>query len=182
MAVETRTEVTSAGIPVSPAPLQQRIYPTTAVSLGLLFARLPLGVYFIVAAISKLRMGIGTFASGASASLPDWSLAHKLPPNFVNTFLHSLPWIELAVGIFITVGFLTRVWGLVVSLLLISFMASMTGMSGSNLKLPFHPNLVLLGVSLAVLLCGPGRISVDGFLFGRKRKVVIREEYTERLP
>src|SRR5690348_11004704 len=101
MAIETRTEVTSAGIPGSPAPLPAPIYPTTSVSLGLLFARVPLGIYFILAAITKLRMGINEFATAASANLPDWSLAHKLPPNFTNTFLHSLPWVELGVGIFL---------------------------------------------------------------------------------
>lgn len=188
MAMETRTEVTGVGVTpttttgVVPPPL--RPLPTTAQSIGLLCARLPLGAFFIFAAVSKLRMGPSKFAEFATTHLPNWSIAHKLPPNFTNTFLNSLPWIELAAGIFLVVGLLGRVAGLVTSLLLISFMAGFTGISGhlaENVDLPFHPNLVLLGLALAVLFCGPGRLSVDGFLFGPRRKVVIREEYTERL-
>jgi putative oxidoreductase len=183
MAIETRTEVTGNS-PIDPTPLPARLYPTRAASIGLLFARLPLGAYFIVAGATKLKNGRAGFVEYASTHIPDWSLAKRLPPDFIHGFLNSLPWIELAVGILLVLGLLTRVAGLAVSLLLISFIVCFTGPSGQlaeTVKLPFQPNFVYLGSALAVLFCGPGRLSADGFLFGPRRKVVIREEYTERL-
>ena len=146
MAIETRTEVTGNS-PVVPTPLSGRLYPTRAASIDLLLARLPLGAYFIVAGATKLRNGRAGFVEYASTHIPDWSLAHKFPPNFTNGFLNALPWIELGVGVLIVVGLLTRVAGLAASLLLISFIAGFTGLSGQlheQVKLPFHPNLVYL--------------------------------------
>jgi hypothetical protein len=50
----------------------------------------------------------------------------------------------------------------------------------ADVKLPFHPNLVFLGTTLAVMLCGPGWISLDGLLFRPRRKVVMTEEINQR--
>lgn len=182
MAIETRTEVTG-NTPV-PTPLPGRLYPTRAASIGLLLARLPLGAYFIVTGATKLRNGRAAFVEHATSKIPDWSLARKFPPDFIHGFLNALPWIELGVGTLLVVGLLTRVGGLVASLLLLSIIVcftSATGHLGEGVDLPFHPNLVFLGTALAILFCGPGRFSVDDFLFARRRKVVLHEEYTERL-
>jgi uncharacterized membrane protein YphA (DoxX/SURF4 family) len=154
-----------------------------ATSLGLLCARIPLGAYFILAAIGKLNMGAEKFAN---AILP--KATNFLPEHLARPFLTYLPWVELTVGILLIIGLLTRVVATLMVLLLISF-TIYTGVSGAlspDVKLPFHPNLVYLvylvylGAALAIMLCGPGWISLDGLLFRPRRKVVMAEEINQR--
>jgi uncharacterized membrane protein YphA (DoxX/SURF4 family) len=148
-----------------------------ATSIGLLLARIPLGAYFILAAAAKLSMGVGNFVN---AMLP--SATKFLPEHLARMYLTYLPWVELSVGILLVVGLLTRVAATIIALLLISF-TLYTGVTATlvpDAKLPFHPNLVYVGTALALALCGPGRLSVDGFLFRPRRKVVVTEEVNQR--
>jgi uncharacterized membrane protein YphA (DoxX/SURF4 family) len=141
-----------------------------ATSLGLLFARIPLGSYFIFASAAKLRMGVDTFVN-----LQLQSAMKFLPEHLARTYLTYLPWVELSVGILLILGLLTRFVAAIMVLLLISFTLH-TGVSGTlapEVKLPFHPNLVYLGVALAVMLCGPGWLSLDGLIFRPRRRVVV---------
>jgi uncharacterized membrane protein YphA (DoxX/SURF4 family) len=92
-------------------------------------------------------------------------------------FLTSLPYAELVLGIMLIVGLLTRFTAAFLSLLLISFtigigMAATLGQLDPHVKLPFHPNIVYLGTALAIMLCGPGWLSVDRMLFRRRRRVL----------
>jgi len=141
---------------------------STSASLGLLLARIPLGAYFIVASVGKLHMGIDKFAQ---AHLPD--APKYLPEDLARRYLTALPWVELSVGILVIIGLLTRVSAGVMTLLLISFMMALgVTMPG----LPFHPNLVFLGTALAIMLCGPGWMSLDGLIFRPRRRVRLEEE------
>jgi uncharacterized membrane protein YphA (DoxX/SURF4 family) len=153
---------------------------STAASLGLLLARIPIGAYFILAAVPKLRMGVEAWAASAMPLAPKFLSEHT---NHV--FLTSLPWAELTIGILVILGLLTRVAALVMSLLLISFSVAL-GVSGTlaeSVKLPFHPNLVYLGTTLAIMLCGPGWLSLDGMLFRPRRRVaVVEEDVVNRRP
>src|SRR5258705_8016099 len=129
-----------------------------ATSLGLLCARIPLGAYFIFASVMKLKMGAENFAN---AMLPN--ATKFLPEHLARMYLTYLPWVELSVGILLIIGLLTRVVATIISLLLLSFTIH-TGVSATlapDAKLPFHPNLVYLGTALALMLCGPGWISID---------------------
>ncbi len=165
MALEDRTMTTPA------------IRQSMATSLGLLFARIPLGAYFILAAAAKLHMGPDNFAN---AMLP--AAMKFLPEHLARMYLTYLPWVELSVGILLIIGLLTRVVATIIVLLLISFTIH-TGVSATlapDAKLPFHPNLVYLGIALALMLCGPGWLSIDGFLFRPRRKVVVTEEINQR--
>jgi uncharacterized membrane protein YphA (DoxX/SURF4 family) len=148
-----------------------------ATSLGLLCARIPLGAYFIFASVMKLKMGPENFATNI---LP--RATNFIPEHLARPFLTYLPWVELTVGILLIFGLLSRVVATLMVLLLISF-TIYTGPSGTlapDVKLPFHPNLVYLGTALAIMLCGPGWISLDGLLFRPRRKVVIAEEINQR--
>jgi uncharacterized membrane protein YphA (DoxX/SURF4 family) len=148
-----------------------------ATSLGLLFARIPLGAYFIFASVAKLRMGVDNFAS---AMLP--SAMKFLPEHLARMYLTYLPWVELSVGILLILGLLTRFIAAIITLLLISFTlhAGVSGALSPDVKLPFHPNLVFLGTALAIMLCGPGWLSLDGLIFRPRRRVVVEEEINQR--
>ena len=148
-----------------------------ATSLGLLLARIPLGAYFIFASVMKLRMGVDNFVN---AMLP--SAMKFLPEHLARMYLSYLPWVELSIGILLILGLLTRVMAAIMTLLLISFTLH-TGVSGTlspDVKLPFHPYLVYLGLALAIMLCGPGWLSLDGLIFRPRRRVIVDEEINQR--
>ncbi|HEY7090522.1 MAG TPA: DoxX family protein [Tepidisphaeraceae bacterium] len=136
---------------------------TAAASLGLLCARVPMGVYFALAGLHKITGGIGKFVDGTIG------LATKvMPEQLGRAFLTALPFAELLVGISLVFGLLGRLGGLVGSLLLISFLIAATGVAPGSSGGPFHPNLVFLGVALLVLFAGPGKISLDNVIFKPK--------------
>ena len=149
--------------------------PSTAASVGLLCARIPLGLYFIFASAAKLKMGISTFAA---QTMP---VATKmLPQHLAEMFLNALPWVELSVGILLIIGLLTRVTAAVMVLMLISFTMIYFVGPLPKLPLPFNPNFVFLGTALALMLCGPGWLSLDGLIFRPRRRLIVTEEINQR--
>ena len=183
MAIETRTEVTGgSGLPVSTpaAVVPVRYYPTTAVSLGLFFLRVPLGAYFLLAGVGKFRGdGVAKFVESNLGKATYHMMGNE---GLAKTFLNAVPFAEIVLGAMLVVGLLTRFAGLLCSLLLVSFITAHTKFGTTTPSLQIHSNLIFLGASLAILLCGPGRLSVDNLIFGRRRKVTVTEQYTERLP
>ena len=189
MAIETRTDVHGFGDKVSTStPVAVRRIPTTAQSVGLLLARVPLGLYFVMAGFKKLYVdgkfdakgGMEAFVNHASTMIPSW-----VPSNFGQMYLKALPFTEMVLGGLLILGALTRLVSALMALMLISFIIALEGhLSGdlaSTVRLPFHPNGIYLGLALALVFCGGGRLSVDGLLFGRRRTVTITEKYTEPL-
>jgi uncharacterized membrane protein YphA (DoxX/SURF4 family) len=168
MAIETRREV-RGDEPVEPVPM--RVHPTAPASLGLLLLRLPVGAFFLLAGVMKFRMGVGNFVDSSLKSAQPYMSEHV-----GRMFLTALPYAEVALGALLILGLLTRFAGLVCTLLLISIMVSVTGVRQDQMP---HPNVVLLGATLALMLCGPGRISLDGLFFRPRRTVVVTREYTE---
>src|SRR4051794_5746314 len=90
------------------------VRPSPAASLGLLLARVPLGLYFILAAVHKFRDGVGSFVDKIMPTATKY-----MPEQWAHTFLTSLPYVEITVGTLLIVGLLTRVIGAVMSLMLI---------------------------------------------------------------
>jgi uncharacterized membrane protein YphA (DoxX/SURF4 family) len=146
-------------------------------SLGLLCARVPLGAYFIVASADKLKMGVSTFAT---KTMP--AAEKVLPHHLADLFLNALPWVELSVGILLIIGLLSRVAAGVMMLLLASFtLVYLIGALGPDrFPGPFHPNFVFLGTAVAIMLVGPGWMSLDGLVFRRRRRLVVTEEVNQR--
>ena len=168
MAIETRREV-RGDEPVEPVPM--RVHPTAPASLGLLLLRLPVGAFFLLAGVMKFRMGVGNFVGASLNSAKPYMSEHV-----GRLFLTALPYAEVALGALLILGLVARLAGLVSSLLLIGIMIAVTGVRQEQLP---HTTVVLLGATLAIMLCGPGRFSLDGLFFRPRRKVVVTKEYTE---
>jgi len=131
-----------------------------AQNFGLLMARLPMGILFFWQGLHKLnRTGPDDFVSSSLHYVPDC-----LPSWFGHNFLTVLPFVEMLVGLMIALGFLTRVGAFFASLLLISFIIAVTGLADADGKMPFHPNLIFLGVTLVLMSHGGGKCAIDGWL------------------
>jgi uncharacterized membrane protein YphA (DoxX/SURF4 family) len=187
MAIETRTDVHGAGGTSVPMPV--KCYPTLAQSIGLMLARLPVGVFFVVAGWRKffvdgkfnIKGGVDAFVNQSSGLVPSY-----VPPNLGHLYLTAVPYAEVVLGSLLVLGFLGRFVGALLSLMLISFMIAVephaSGHFSDTFNWPFNPSIIYLGVCLAIVFCGPGRLSIDGLMFGPRRTVTITERYTEPLP
>lgn len=127
-------------------------------NLGLLLVRLPVGALFIIAGFNKIKGGVGEFVKQAQGTIPSY-----LPDFLGKTYLYLLPAVELLVGRLIVLGLFSRTAGLVSSLIMISIMMAVTGIFDP--PKPFHANVIILGVTLLVLLTGPGGIALDNIRF-----------------
>jgi putative oxidoreductase len=142
--------------------MKNPLSPSTSTSLGLLLARLPVGLVFLIAGFNKIKGGVGEFVSKQLHSATGF-----MPEPLAKAFLGTLPFMELLVGITLLLGLFGRISGLVASLLLISFMIAVTGLKSTG-GLAFHYNVVLLGVTLLIALAGAGDCSLDALM--RKRR------------
>jgi len=139
-------------------------------SIGLLIGRLALGVYFAMAGWAKITVagGVSVFADqNMGAAL------ENLPEAFARPFLLCLPFVELVAGVALVLGLLTRVVGLLIAAMLVSFILGMTGLThlGGG---PFHENVVFLALALLFFFCGAGRYALDGRAAIKKARVEAR--------
>ena len=132
-----------------------------AVSLGLLLARLPMGLFFLIAGFTKLHGGVNAFVENTRGYVPNWA-----PSELGVRYLQLVPYLEVAVGAMLVLGLLTRLAGLIGALMVISYMIAVTGVRDA--QLPFHPNMIYLGVLLTLFFVGPGGLSLDGVLFAKR--------------
>lgn len=91
-------------------------------------ARILLGAVMIVAAYMKLRVSWLVFAG----SISQYNL---LPDTWLEPVAKTLPWFELALGVFLVAGILTRWAGLLNSLLLGLFFGVMVRSYAAGLKI-----------------------------------------------
>ena len=137
----------------------------TSAGLGLLAARVPMGMFFLIAGYGKFTGsgGVSGFVSQSRSGIPGW-----ISPQLGHYYLGAVPYLEVIVGAFLVLGLLTRLVGLIGALMITSFIIGATGIRGNGL--PFSPNLIYLGLLLLVFLVGPGKLSVDALLFGGRRR------------
>jgi uncharacterized membrane protein YphA (DoxX/SURF4 family) len=133
----------------------------TSAGLGLLAARVPLGVFLIVVGYWKFQAGVSQFASSNVGNVPSF-ISHEWGLHY----LQSVPYAEMAVGVMLILGLLTRLAGFIGAAMIISFTIGATGWKQPGL--PFHPNLIYIGLMLTVFLTGPGKMSLDSVLFKKR--------------
>jgi uncharacterized membrane protein YphA (DoxX/SURF4 family) len=135
-----------------------------AADIGLLLLRLPIGVLFVFAGHMKVfKFGVGNFVAGSLKHIPGY-----LPQWAGKAYLYAVPWAELLVGICLLLGLATRLIGLITALMLLSFMMAVTGWKDPQGG-PFNSSVAYFAVALALMLLGPGRISIDHFISSRRR-------------
>jgi putative oxidoreductase len=127
------------------------IYGMSLAATGLLALRLAVGVVFIMHGWQKLFVkGLPTVAT----FLGSIGLA---PAQF---WAMTLTVAELAGGVALIVGVLTRVAALALGVTMVVAIATVLG--GKGFFLPgYEFALTLLGASIALALTGPGRFAVD---------------------
>ena len=130
-------------------------FPARAPGTGLLLLRMAIGATLVAQAMPCL--------SGA----PDPRLTYCL--------------LALVSGASLIVGFLTRIVAaiaatLVASATLLSLTSSSVGSLGNH---PLHLNMIVVAVAIALL--GPGAISLDAVLFGRRKVIIPRSSVSSRL-
>ena len=128
--------------------------------LALLLLRLPIGVTFLLAGLGKVTGGVANFVNDSAKAIPAF-----LPESLGRASLWCVPWAELTVGVCLILGLLTRVFGLIATLMLISFIIAATGVWAYKPGGPLNFNVMYASLTLALALLGPGRISLDTLLF-----------------
>lgn len=132
-------------------------------SLALLLNRLSLGAYFLLAGYSKVfKVGVEEFYEGPFQSLkPEW-----LPEWFAYPFGYALPFTEMLFGALLVIGLLTRVSAMVLFLLLVGITIALAEngvflYNPPQVPGPFHTNVILGTLALALVFLGPGGLSLD---------------------
>jgi thiosulfate dehydrogenase [quinone] large subunit len=133
-----------------------------AAALGLMTARIPMGLYFAIAGYYKIagQGSIEQFVANNIAKVPT-----AFPEPMGRTYLYAMPFLELAVGAMLVLGLFTRLAGIIGTFLLITIMYAVTGIHST--VGPFHPNVIYLGLTLTAMLVGGGEMSVDGSILNK---------------
>jgi len=150
---------------------------TTKLNLALFLARVPLGAYFVIAGFNKLAGpgGLTGFVEAAKGTVPSGM------EQFGNAYLHALPFVEIAAGLFVILGLVVRLNAFLMALMLASFIYAMKlpmnvarihPVEGAK---PFDPNIVLLGLALCLTLLGAGEWGSHR-AFRRRRRVIVATE------
>jgi len=135
--------------------------------IGLLLARLPLGVMFVIAGCNKFVAagGFEKFAADSAALVPTWVQKVQYSQPVMHYYLLALPFLEIIGGLLIVLGLLTRLGGFICSMLLVSIILATSSFHTANVP---HANLIFLSLTLLLFLNGGGRISLDGLFWGKK--------------
>lgn len=133
--------------------------PASTIDRGLLLIRLALGVVFAMHGWMKLTVyGL----AGTAGFLAD------LGVPFANVNAVALIAVELVGGILLAVGAGTRVVGALLAFSMLVATVAAHGANGFFLPSGYEFTLTLTLVTLAIVLTGAGRYSLDARLFDRR--------------
>lgn len=139
--------------------------------IGLLVARIPVGLIFLTAGYRKLT------AEGGTGAFVDKALdlaKQYMPENLAKLYLQAVPMAELVLGAMLIVGLLTRATGALVAAMLVSFTIAAHGHEWTSSQGPFlHANITMAAIAAMYLFTGGGALSADhalvNALFGKKK-------------
>jgi uncharacterized membrane protein YphA (DoxX/SURF4 family) len=150
---------------------------STSAGLGLLLARLPVGAILALTGYRILRK-TGT----AEFMLDNLNLVMThLSEGPARTYLNLFPYVCIILGLTLVFGALTRPSGLLGAALLVSlayFRAGMTGFVNPNPAYAYQllnaPTVYTL-FAMVVFFAGPGKLSLDHFIFKHMRAKELKE-------
>ena len=139
---------------------------SAAQNLGLLLARIPLGLYFAIDGYSRIAA-----PGGVSAFVKDnlGSTMRFMPEAVARGYLSALPYLEILVAIMLVFGLFQRFGAVLAAGALVMFTLT-TGVNHWMAGPPFNQCLIFLGLTVALLTIGPGKISADNVFFKPKKK------------
>jgi uncharacterized membrane protein YphA (DoxX/SURF4 family) len=128
-------------------------------NLGLLLARVPLGLYFLMAGYAHFKTQ--NFATQYVAALPTW-----MPSEAGKGYSTMLPFLEMAVGGLLLLGLTVRFGGLLAA----GIVGLIVAAAGFKLYPDVgHDKLIIFGLSILLLCLGGGKFTLDNFLFNQKK-------------
>jgi uncharacterized membrane protein YphA (DoxX/SURF4 family) len=145
--------------------------------VALLLTRVTIGLYLMLAGVGKVRgeMGdlpgsLGSFYRGPFTSMqPGW-----LPDFFAAPYGYVLPWAEVIIGALLILGLFGRTMAALVALMILSFTIALAMQHGLTAKPagsgggPFSANYIQVAAAFLLACTGPGTISLDRILRGRR--------------
>ncbi len=134
-------------------------------NVGLLLARVPLGLYLLFVGYSHASGGLGRFADHN-----DLVLNHLIPPAVAGGLLRCVPVAELAAGAFLVLGVFSRTGGLLATLALVTLIVTQIRDLGRQGEMPFNPLLILCPFALYLCLAGAGGLSLDRLVWGKGKR------------
>jgi uncharacterized membrane protein YphA (DoxX/SURF4 family) len=144
-------------------------------SFGLLLIRLTIGITFLAAGANK--------ATNVEAFINYVKSLGVLPPNMAFVLGFILPFAELLFGALYIIGIFTPLTSLVLSVMIISFISTSTGvMPDAPYVIPtiaFY--FILLACTLTTMFSGAGVVSFDAFFDKKKaeKEILIEEKIPE---
>jgi putative oxidoreductase len=127
-------------------------------NVALLLLRAMIGVVFIAHGSQKL---FGAFGGGGLDAAAKAMTGFGLEPGMFFAVLAGV--LEFGGGLLLIVGLFTRLAGLIITGLMVVAIAVSTGQKGFIVigGLGYEYNLVLIAIALALVIAGPGRLSLD---------------------
>jgi putative oxidoreductase len=126
--------------------------------VALLLLRAMIGVVFIAHGAQKL---FGVFGGGGLDATAKAMAGYGLEPGMFFAVLAGIS--EFGGGLLLIVGLLTPLAGLIITGLMVVAIAVSTGQKGFIVigGLGYEYNLVLIAIALALVIAGPGWLSLD---------------------
>jgi uncharacterized membrane protein YphA (DoxX/SURF4 family) len=157
----------------------------TAITAIALVLRLLLGGIFLFAGFKKLEDPQAVANSIQAFKIHFFG--HPMPDHVVLLSTYTVPWVEVVVGAAILLGFWTRAASLLYALLMATFIALVISVIQRDMDVTCQclgrfklfcsgplgtckviENSILMAGSLLLLTIGPGSLSLDRLIFGRR--------------
>ena len=129
-----------------------------ATNIGVLVARLAVGMQLVMAGYAHFDQGVSRFASSNAPNVPRW-----IGSDAATGYSSCLPFLEMAAGGMLVLGITTRLGGLL-SAIIATVVLAAHRFNFTDSHLP-----VYVAVSILLLCLGGGRFTIDRLIPRPKR-------------